>query len=180
MTFMDLVKNRESARKFLDKPVPRELLDRCVEAARLAPSACNSQPWKFIVVDEPDLRKQVAATTYSKIVSFNRFTENAGALVAVTTEKSKMLAQIGGFLKDKPYYLLDIGIAVEHFCLQATEDGLGTCILGWFDEKAVRRLLRVPTERRVPLIIAVGYTPFQEPRNKKRKDLDIIRSYNLY
>ncbi len=180
MKFLDLVRKRESVRKFVDTPVPRDVIDRCIEAARLAPSACNSQPWKFIVVDTPELRRKVADATYSKMVGFNKFTKDAAVLVVITIEKPKMMAQIGGFLKDKPYYLLDIGIAAEHFCLQAAEENLGTCMLGWFDEKVVQTLLAIPASRRVPLIIALGHSPFDTPRDKSRKSLDDIRSFNGY
>ena len=74
MTFLDLVNQRQSCRAYLEQPVEREKLERCLEAARLAPSACNSQPWHFIVVDEPDLRRAVAQETFGQIVSFNHFT----------------------------------------------------------------------------------------------------------
>jgi len=177
---MDLVQKRESVRKFSDQPVSRDVIDRCIEAARLAPSACNSQPWKFIVVDTPELRRKIAETTYSKLMGFNQFVQDAPVLVVITVEKAKMMAQIGGFLKDKPYYLIDIGIAAEHFCLQAAEENLGTCMLGWFDEKAVQKLLDIPSSRRIPLIIAAGYSQYGNSREKNRKTIDEIRSYNSY
>jgi nitroreductase len=180
MTFIDLVKQRESVRQFLDKPVSREIIDRCIEAARLAPSACNSQPWKFVVVDHPELRSEIAQTTWSKMALFNKFVQNAPVLVVITVEKSGLAAQIGGFLKDKPYYLFDIGIAAEHFCLQAAEENLGTCMLGWFDEKRVQTLLNIPPSRRVALIIAVGHSKHDTPREKRRKTLDEIRVFNRY
>lgn len=180
MSFIELVNKRESIRHFIDRPVPREIIDRCLEAARLAPSACNSQPWTFVVVDEPDLKQKLAGSTYSALVPMNRFTHEAPVLLAVVAEKATTAAALGGFLKDKPYYLLDIGIAAEHFCLQASEEQLGTCLIGWFDEKRVRRLLGVPSGKRIPLLIAVGYSATDEPRIKKRKTLHQIRKYNQY
>ena len=161
MILLDLVRKRESIRKFTDQPVSRETLDRCLESARLAPSACNSQPWKFIVVDHPELRRKIAETTYSTLVGFNKFVQEAPVLIVIVAEKSNLMAQFGGIVKDKQYNLLDIGIAAEHFCLQAAEENLGTCMLGWFDEKAVRKLLEIPHSRRIPLIIAAGYPPLQ-------------------
>lgn len=180
MAFIDLANKRESVRNYLNKPVSRDRVDRCVEAARLAPSACNSQPWKFIIIDDQDLRRQVAESAYSALVGLNRFVQEAPVLVTITAEKSKLSAQLGGFLKKKPYYLLDIGMAVEHFCLQAVEENLGTCIIGWFNEKAVRKLLGIPSSIRVPLIITVGYPDTGEARDKKRKPLDEIRTFNRY
>jgi nitroreductase len=78
------------------------------------------------------------------------------------------------------YSLIDLGIATEHFCLQAAELGLGTCILGWFDEKAMKKLLKVPRYRRIYLMIALGYPLDDRVRPKRRKGLDQIRSYNRY
>ena len=93
-------------------------------------------------------------------------------------EKMNLTARIGSVIKDKEYSLLDVGIAVEHFCLQASELGLGTCILGWFDEKKVRKLLKIE-RRRVPLLITVGY-PDSPVRKKVRKKLDEMSCWNVY
>lgn len=180
MKFLELAAQRESVRTFIDRPVSRDVIDRCIEAARLAPSACNSQPWKFVVVDDPETKQEIAAATYSRLLPFNKFTRTAAIFVVIAVEKATVAAQIGGFLKDKPYYLVDIGIAAEHFCLQAAEEGLGTCMLGWFDEKRVRQILKIPKSRRVPLVIAAGYSPFDSPREKIRKPIDRIRSFNRY
>jgi hypothetical protein len=83
-------------------------------------------------------------------------------------------------IKNRKYHLIDLGIAVEHFCLRATEEGLGTCILGWFDEKPVKRLLKIPFWKRLHLIITVGYPASDAIREKAHKPLDEIRSFNTY
>jgi len=180
MKFLDLVKIRQSVRKYLDKPVEREKIECCIEAARLAPSANNSQPWKFIVVDDSKLKDAIAHETFSKIVSFNRFSLQAPALVLLISEREKLSAKIGGIIKDKQFDLIDIGIVAEHFCLQAAEEGLGTCMLGWFNEKGVKKVLNIPQQKRVELIITVGYSESTKIRPKKRKEIDQIRSYNRY
>ena len=95
-------------------------------------------------------------------------------------DRSNLEAGTGKVLRRFNFSLIDIGIAMEHFCLQAAELGLGTCILGWFDEKAMKRLLRVPRNRRIYLMIALGYPQTDEVRPKRRKALDQIRSYNRY
>ena len=144
--------------------------------ARIAPSACNSQPWKFVVVDDPKLlagMKEAAAG-----MGMNKWVTDVPVIVAVVLEKMNLTARIGSVIKDKEYSLLDVGIAVEHFCLQATELGLGTCIIGWFDEKKVKKLLDIP-KRRVPLLISVGY-PASEHRKKVRKPLEEMSSWNKY
>jgi nitroreductase len=138
MNFFDLVNRRQSVRQYADKPVEREKIEACLESARLAPSTSNSQPWKFIVVDDPDLRFVVAKETVAPFRSFNTFTDQAPVLVAVIADKISVKAKTGQFLRRFDFGLIDIGIATEHFCLQATELGLGTCILGWFHEKAVK------------------------------------------
>lgn len=180
MQFLELVKIRQSDRNFSDKAVSRELMEKCVEASRLAPSACNSQPWRFIIVDEPELRLKVARETYNTIAPFNKFVMQAPVIAVIVIEKPKALAQIGGRIKDKDYYLFDIGITAEHFCLQAAEAGLGTCMIGWFNEKQIKKLLNIPAKRSVGLVIAVGYPEKTEKREKKRKPVSEILNYNTY
>jgi nitroreductase len=178
MSFLDLVGRRQSDRGYSDSPVSREQVERCLDAARLAPSACNSQPWFFVVVDDPKLRTPLADRLQGMVM--NRFAPGAPVLVAVVAEQPTLLPKLGGYLKDKPYYLMDIGMAVENFCLQATAEGLGSCIIGWFDEPGVKDLLGIPKGKRVPLVIALGYPSDPVPRVKVRKGKDEIRSYNAY
>lgn len=180
MKFLDLVKTRQSVRKYLDKLVEREKIERCLEAARLAPSASNSQPWSFIVIDDPKLKEAVARKTFDRVISFNRFSLQAPVLIIIISERPGFLNKVAEAIKDKQFGLIDIGIAAEHFCLQATEEGLGTCMLGWFDEKGVKKLLNIPSNKRVELIITMGYPASKEIRPKKRKELNQIRSYNSY
>lgn len=176
MEFSELVRRRQSDRKYEQRPVDRELVMKCIEAARLAPSACNSQPWKFVAVDDPELVKKMGE--YAAGLGMNKFARECPVIVAVVLEKMNLTAGIGSVIKDKEYSLLDVGIAVEHFCLQATELGLGTCIMGWFDEKKVKTLLGIGS-RRVPLLISLGY-PDGPTRKKSRKELDKMSSWNKY
>lgn len=176
MNLYELIQKRQSDRKYDSRPVDRDMVIKCLEAARLAPSACNSQPWKFVVVDEPELLKEMASAADG--MGMNKFAAQAPVIVAVVLEKMNFTASIGSVIKDKEYSLLDVGIAVEHFCLQATELGLGTCILGWFDEKKVKKLLGIGN-RRVPLLITLGYAA-GEHRQKSRKSLEEISSWNKY
>jgi nitroreductase len=182
MSFLELARRRQSVRAYLPgKAVEREKIERCLEAARLAPSTSNSQPWSFIVVDDPDLRPAVAASTYSGLLSFNRFAAEAPVLLVVVTEPpllSRAYVRLAAQLKKRAYHLLDVGMAAEHFCLQAAEEGLGSCMLGWFDERAVKRELGISGRKRVDLIITLGYPASELLRPKKRKSLNRIRSYN--
>jgi nitroreductase len=175
-----LINRRQSQRSYTDKPVEKEKLLRCIEAARLAPSANNSQPWKFIIIDDPELKNKVAALTSSGVIPMNQFTKQAPVHVAVVREKTNLTTSVGRVLKDKNYPLIDIGITTAHFCLQATAEGLSTCIIGWFDEKKEKELLHIPKSLRLELIILVGYPPTDEIRKKKRKETEQILSYNGY
>ncbi|GAH71405.1 unnamed protein product, partial [marine sediment metagenome] len=147
----------------------KEKIERCLEAARLAPSASNSQPWRFIVADNPKLKEEVAKETFSQLISFNRFSLQAPVLIVLISERPGLLNKVAESIKDKQFSLIDIGIAAEHFCLQAAEEGLGTCMLGWFNEKGVKKLLNIPPSKRVELVITVGYPESTIIRPKKRK-----------
>jgi nitroreductase len=179
MNFLELAKTRQSVRKYTSKAVEPEKIARCIEAARIAPSACNSQPWKFIIIDNAELKDRIAQETYNAVVSFNKFVKEAPVLVAIVMEKPTLVSQIGGRIKDKDFYLIDIGIAAEHFCLQAAEEGLGTCMLGWFNEKKIAGMLHLPRSKRIGLLITLGYSD-SSLREKKRKTTDEILKYNRY
>ncbi len=177
--FLKLVLNRQSNRAYFDTPVEKDKLFRCLEAARLAPSACNSQPWTFIIVDEKDLKNKIADTTSNRLLPLNHFTKQAPIHIIIVQEFPNLTSSIGRAIKDKDYTLIDIGIAAEHFCLQAATEGLGSCMIGWFNEKKVRSLLNIPTNKRPMLIITLGY-PSDSLREKKRKSIEKITRFNNY
>jgi len=177
MEFSELVKYRQSDRKYSNKPVEKEKIQKCIESARLSPSAYNSQPWKFIVVDNYELKEQIADCAAS--LGMNGFTYQCPIIIAVVLEKTKFMASLGSVIKDKEFSLLDLGIAVNQFCLQATDIGLGTCIIGWFNEKKVKDLLHIKDNKRVPLLISLGYS--ESPiREKTRKPIEKMCSWNRY
>ncbi len=181
MDFLELVQHRQSVRAYdPNRAIEPEKLERCIEAVRLSPSACNAQPWKLVVVDDPVLKDKVAQAAASRLLGFNHFTRQAPILVAVVREEANLTLKIGTLLKDKPYPLLDIGIAVAHFCLQGAAEGLGTCIMGWFDETKVKQLLKIPKNKRIELIIAIGYPAKEQIRIKTRKTTAEICSFNKY
>ncbi|NOY37139.1 MAG: nitroreductase [Chlorobi bacterium] len=177
--FLTLALKRQSDREYSDRPVEKEKLLRCLEAARIAPSACNSQPWTFIVVDDPELKNKIADATSNRLLPLNHFTKQAPVHVVIVQEKAKLTSSLGGAIKDKEYPLMDIGIAAEHFCLQAASEGLGTCMLGWFNEKKVKKFLDIPASKRALLIITLGYSK-QDTRKKQRKELKDITRHNNY
>ncbi len=178
--FTRLVSTRQSDRGYLSTPIGREKLDRILEAARLAPSACNAQPWHFIVVDDADLKSKLADTTSSRIIGINHFTKQAPVHIVIVMEEPNFTSSFGSIVKRKHFPLIDIGITAEHICLAATAEGLGSCMIGWFDEPEVKRLLSIPKNRRPILIITLGYPAKPETRRKVRKPLEAVVSFNGY
>jgi len=178
-TFLELARNRQSDRAYLNKPIETEKLERVLEAARLAPSACNSQPWKFIVVTDPEKRMQVAEATASKMLSMNHFTKQAPVQLVLVEENANFTSTLGGWAVNKHYPHIDLGIVASHVSLAATDEGLGSCIIGWCDEKKIRKALEIPKNKRVMLVILLGYSD-QPLREKKRKTKEEIISYNKY
>jgi nitroreductase len=176
---LELILRRQSERKYSDKPVEQEKLDRITEAGRMAPSACNAQPWKFIVVTDTALRSSLADAASAKLLGMNSFVSQAPVLIVIVRENPNFSSKVGGTIKNKDYSHIDIGIAAENMCLQATAEGMGSCIIGWYDEKQVRSILKIPSSKRVELLITIGY-PLGEYRTKKRKSSEVTVSYNKY
>lgn len=176
---LELIISRQSDRKYSDKPVENEKLERILEAGRMSASACNAQPWKFIVVTEPMLVGKIAEAASARLIGMNMFVAQAPVLLVVVKEKPNMSSKVGGTIKNKDYSLIDIGIASENICLQAKSEGLGSCMIGWFDERMLRNILSIPRSKRVELIITLGYS-LSEHRDKKRKPAEVTISYNKY
>ncbi|HEY9123744.1 MAG TPA: nitroreductase family protein [Bacteroidales bacterium] len=178
--FLDLVKKRQSVRAYKTDAVEPEKIARCIEAARLSPSACNAQPWKFIVVDDQKIKNQIADLTTTKMVPMNHFTKQAPVHVVLVMENPNLTSFVGSVIRDKPFTLIDIGIAAVQFCLQASAEGLGTCMIGWFNEKKVKKLLNIPSSKRAVLVITLGYPEDDTIREKIRKPVEQIYSRNSY
>ena len=122
----------------------------------------------------------MADATQDRLIPMNHFTKQAPVHIVIVREKANLTSNIGQVIKNKEYPLIDIGIAVEHLCLQAVEEGLGTCIIGWFNEKKVKKLLGIPASKRAELIITLGYPANEQIREKKRKTLEEICVFNKY
>lgn len=178
MDIYELIEKRQSDRAYdSSRTVEPEKIERIVSAIRLAPSACNSQPWHLIVVDDPEKVKVVAEAMNS--MGLNKFATEAPCHILIVQESPNFTARIGGWIKNKHYPLIDCGIAASHLTLAATQEGLGSCIMGWFDEKKLRKLLGIPSSKRILLDVAIGYST-QQHREKVRKDLKDIVSHNKY
>jgi nitroreductase len=180
MSFIDLIRSRRSIRSFTDRPVSREDTTRCLEAARLAPSACNAQPWTFVVADDPEVKNRLGDAAFDGVYANNRFAKEAAVLVAVVSEKANLMSRIGGQFRGTHYYLIDIGIAIEHFVLQAEELGLATCWIGWFNEGGVKRTLGIPKDRKVDILLALGYAGEAAAGSHNRASLERMSAFNRY
>ncbi len=174
---MKLAAARRSIRKYKTSPIEREKLDLCLEAARLAPSACNAQPYRFVVIDEPALKEKFCAAAFSGVYSACKFAAAAPALVAVVAETGKVTAWLGNQVQGTDFRLMDVGIAAEHFVLAAAEQGLGTCWLGWFGAKAGAKALGLPPGKKIEVLLSVGY-PDEAPAARPRKKTVEFCSYN--
>ncbi|MDH5466393.1 MAG: nitroreductase family protein [Candidatus Aminicenantes bacterium] len=176
--FQQLVRNRRSIRRYLDKPVDREKILTCIEAARLAPSADNVQPWRFLIIDDPELKDRLAAEVFSGIYSISRFAGKAPLIIVILARLDIIANRIGKQIQNIHYYLIDIGIAGEHLVLQAQELGLGTCWIGWFNIRRARKILKIPRKYKIVSMMAVGYYEKRPSKEKKRKTLEDIAWFN--
>ena len=172
--FLDIVKKRRSVRKYQDLPVEKEKINLCLEAARLAPSACNAQPWKFIVFDKPESIEQLCRSAFSGIYKNSSFAGRAPVIIVALNTRGKRLPSLAGRFQSKHYPLIDLGIAGEHLILQATELGLGTCWVGWFNAKGVSELLGLSRHENPVVLIPIGYPDDAGGRSASRKSLEEI------
>jgi nitroreductase len=173
--FLELCLRRQSCRAFLEKSVEHEKLVNCAEAGRLSPSACNSQPWSFVVIESPDKVKEIAAS--GQQMNMNPFLSKAGAFIIVFEEYAQLMPSISGLLDSRYFVKSDIGGAVVNICLEAEAQGLGTCIIGIFNRTAIAKILNVPKEKSVAAFIAVGYPESGKVRNKIRKPIDEVARF---
>ena len=170
---LEEIKNRRSIRSYLDKEIPEEVLHRVLEAARLAPSASNRQPRKFVVVRDRELKKKMmeASLLYNRIQPF--VGEAAAVIAGCSTNASHIMTN------GVPSYPVDLAIALDHLSLQAVKEGLGTCWIGAFDQDKIREILHIPGDVIIVCLMTLGY-PAGEDFKSSRKPLEEIICYNYY
>ena len=165
MDIYKAISERTSIRSYLPKPVEQEKLDRILDAARLAPSGKNGQPWIFIVVKDEETRTKLVPACKNQ-----GFIAEAPVIIVACGREEHAYKKMGGYWNSLP---VDIGIALEHLMLAAIAEGLGTCWIGAFIEEEVRAILRVPNEVSIVALTPVGY-PAAEKKPRPRKDLGEI------
>ncbi len=176
--FQNLIRSRRSIRCYLDRSVEREKILTCIEAARLAPSADNVQPWRFLIIDDPELKEQFASEVFSGIYFISKFAARAPVLILILARLDIIANRIGKQIQNIHFYLIDIGIAGEHIVLQAEELGLGTCWIGWFNPRKTRKFFNIPRKYKIVSLMAMGYYEKRPSREKKRKKLEEIAWFN--
>lgn len=169
MNFREIAENRQSCRSYdAERALEEEKLDRVLESARLAPSACNGQPY-HITVCKGEAAKKVAKATQG--MGMNKFASDAPIMLVISEMPYVKSAAFGARIKKNDYRSIDIGIVSAYITAEATAQGLGTCILGWFDDEQIREICDI--EGAVRLVITLGYAKSDDRlREKKRKDID--------
>ena len=178
MTAKECIKGRRSIRLFSDKPVPHDVLEQIVETASFAPSWKHTQITRYIAV-EGALKDKIAAECTTAYAKNGEIINSAPMVVAVTYIKNRSgFERDGSFStpKEGGWQMFDAGIATEAFCLAAYEQGLGTVILGIFDEAKAASYLEIPEDRELVALIPIGY-PAEEPVAPKRKPVEELLSY---
>ncbi len=171
MNFTEIARARQSCRRYdPDRPVEQEKLDAILEAVRLAPSACNGQPY-HLTVCRGETAREVAKATMG--MGMNKFAAEAPVLIVISEEAYVKTAALGAKVKGNDYRSIDIGIAAAYLTAEAAAQGLGTCILGWLDDEKIRSLCGL--SRPVRLVVTLGYAA-DTPREKKRKKIDELVS----
>ncbi len=173
MNFMEIAHERQSCRRYdFSQEVENEKILSILKAGQLAPSACNGQPYHFTVC-RGDAARRVAIAT--KGAGLNHFVEQAPVMIVISEENYIASAALGARLKGNDYRSIDIGIAAAYLTAEACAQGLGTCILGWFDDMKIREICHL--DHPVRLVVCVGYAAEDDKlRNKKRKELQTLVS----
>jgi len=171
MDIYEAIKQRTSVRAYSSKPVEDEKLIKILDAARLAPSGKNGQPWIFIVVKDEQMRKKLVPACKEQ-----EFVAQAPVVIVACGKEELAYKKMGGYWNSLP---VDIGIALEHLMLAATAEGLGTCWIGAFFEEEVKKLMSIPDDVKVVALTPVGY-PAGEKKWRPRKSLDEIVMYEKW
>ena len=168
MNFTEIANNRQSCRNYdAERAVEQEKLDAILESARLSPSACNGQPY-LMTVCRGEAAKAVAKAVQG--VGMNKFADNAPVLIVISEKPYVASAALGAKVKGNDYRSIDIGILAAYITAEAAAQGLGSCILGWFDDAKLREICHLDAPAR--LVITLGYAKEGDKlREKKRKNM---------
>ena len=166
--FIDLVLNRQACRDFNDKPLEKELVEKIANTAVLAPSACNSQPWKLYCVTSPEKVEQVALCLQN--LGANKFTSKAKAFIAVSEVDAKLFDRASKILGNDFFVKYDIGQVLAYITLGAQDLGVSSCVIGWVDKEKLKQTLSLPDQENCSIVVALGYsdTPLRDKIRKEK------------
>ena len=164
MSVLDVILNRRSIRKYNDKDIPQDILEKIMEAGRQSPSAANRQPYHFIVVTNSEIKKDLP-----ELVS--RFIKNAPVLIVGCANPKALLTG--------KWAVVDTTIALENMVLTASNLGIGSCWIGSFNEQEVKDKLQIPEKWKVVALISLGY-PAENPGPRKKKEMSELFSFNKF
>jgi len=173
MDILDTIKRRTSCRCYQETAVPDDVLERCLEAARWAPSACNQQPWRFIVVKERGLRERICSEGFLPGLPMP-WAKQAPVIIVLCSKKSLVTHFLAPLFSGINYHLLDLGIAGEHLVLEAQAQGLGSCWIGWIQPKKLRKMLKLPFDLTPVALITLGYPQAITPPGKRLAMNEIV------
>lgn len=173
----EIIQKRRSVRRFKDGTLDRATIVSIVQAAQRAPSACNAQPWRFVAVTDNTLIHALVEKGLGGVVS-NKWAATAPAIIVGCAERNVLTHYLGEAVKGINYHQIDLGIALEHMVLRATEMGLSTCWIGWFNEKQIKKILNLPMGWKIVSLLALGYSQEEESLPTPRLDLDKILFFN--
>lgn len=181
MKFEEMLRKRESCRAYGDKPVSREDLLKICDAGRLSPSGCNAQPWKFIVVDDPEAKMRLCdALVLENGKTGAPWRDQCQAFIVLVEQKANVMPAVLEYYKDSQRFAQgDIGMAALNMCYQAMELGLSTCIIGMNSQDKMETAMGIPGHAAVRLVLAIGYAAEDKPpREKIRKPLEEVVCFN--
>ncbi|NQT94750.1 MAG: nitroreductase family protein [Lentisphaerae bacterium] len=174
--FLRLAARRRSCRTYRSVPVPRERIEKLIEAARLAPSACNRQPWRFAVVTEEETRQALAREGILPGLSME-WIADAPVVIAMGIRASTVTHSVAPLFSGVDYAWMDVGIAGEHLVLEATQQGLGSCWIGWIRPAKVRNIVRWPHDVKPAALITIGWPAAEETPPRPRLPPDQITTW---
>ncbi len=174
MNAADCIKTRRSIRNYKEDQIPQEVIREVVDLARFAPSWKNTQIARYYVVQNAALKQNIAENCMGGFALNTKTLTTAPALVVVAyVEKRSGYERDGSFAtsKEDRWEMFDAGIATQTFCLAAHEKGLGTCIMGIFDEEKIAEAITLPEGQKIGAVVAIGY-PAEEPGTLPRKEVE--------
>ena len=154
-SIMNVIEQRHSVRNYIDKEIPIETIKKIAQAGRLSPSASNRQPWEFIFITDPVIRKKI---------SVQPFVATAPLIIVGTVDRNVTAK----------WEKIDLGIALQTMVLYCTSIGLGTCFIGWFSEEVIRSICNIPDTHKILVLVTVGYAGKFATIPRDRRDLNDI------